>query len=157
MYKAMKVVFLEDVSVKEKKGDIRDVSDGYARNFLLPRGLALPATQGAVKAAEKITEERERKRVRQHEEYVALSKQIEGKELRFKGKSSLKGTLHGSITAADISDKLSQLINVDVDKKKIALKSSLHKVGTYEIDVVFARDATARIMVIVEGEAANEK
>ena len=51
----MKVVFLEDVSGKEKKGDIKEVSDGYARNFLLPRGLALPATQGAVKSAQKLT------------------------------------------------------------------------------------------------------
>ena len=79
----MKVVFLEDVSGKEKKGDIKEVSDGYARNYLLPRGLALPATQGAIKAAQKIAEERERKRARQHDEYVELAKQINGKELQF--------------------------------------------------------------------------
>ena len=79
----MKVVFIEDISAKEKKGDIKEVSDGYARNYLLPRGLALPATSGAVKAAEKISQERERKRVRQHDEYVELAGQIEGKELTF--------------------------------------------------------------------------
>lgn len=147
----MKVVFLEDVSAKEKKGDIKEVSDGYARNFLLPRGLALPATQGAIKSAQKIAEERERKRVRQHEEYVELAKQVNGKELRFKGKASSKGTLHGSITTADIADQLSRLINVEVDKKKIALKGSLHQVGSYDVDVVFAKDAVARINVIIEG------
>lgn len=147
----MKVVFLEDVSAKEKKGDIKDVPAGYARHYLLPRGLALPATEGAVKAAEKLAGDRERKRARQHDEYVELAGQINGKELRFKGKSSAKGTLHGSITSADIADKLSDLINVDVDKKKIALKNSLHKVGEYEVDVVFARDAVAKIKVIVEG------
>lgn len=148
----MKVVFLEDVSAKEKKGDIKEVSDGYARNFLLPRGLALPATQGAIKSAKKIAEERERKRVRQHEEYVELAKQVNGKELRFKGKASSKGTLHGSITTADIANQLSRLINVEVDKKKIALKGSLHQVGSYDVDVVFAKDAVARINVIIEGE-----
>ena len=147
----MKVVFLEDVSGKEKKGDIKEVSAGYARNYLLPRGLALPATQGAVKAAQKITEERERKRARQHEEYVELAKQINGKELKFTGKASSKGTLHGSITTADIADQLSRSINLDVDKKKIALKGSLHKVGSYEVDVVFAKDAVAKITVIIEG------
>jgi len=149
----MKVVFLEDVSAKERKGDIKEVSNGYARHYLLPRGLALSATAGAVKAAEKLTSDRERKRVRQHDEYAELAKQINGKELRFKGKSSAKGTLHGSITTADIADKLSDLINVDIDRKKIALKTSLHKVGNYEVEVVFNKDAAAKIMVIIEGEA----
>ncbi|MCX5996662.1 MAG: 50S ribosomal protein L9 [Chloroflexi bacterium] len=147
----MKVVFLEDVSAKEKKGDIKEVADGYARHYLLPKGLALPATTDAVKTAEKLVSDRERKRARQHDEYVELAGQINGKELRFKGKSSARGTLHGSITSADIADRLSDLINVDVDKKKIALKNSLHKVGEYEVEVVFARDAVAKIKVIVEG------
>jgi large subunit ribosomal protein L9 len=150
----MKVVFIEDISAKEKKGDIKEVSNGYARNYLLPRGLALPATSGALKAAEKISQARERKRVRLHDEYAELAKQIEGKELRFKGKASSKGTLHGSITSADIADRLSSLINVDIDKKKIALKNSLHNIGEYEIDVVFTRDATAKIKVVIEREAA---
>ncbi len=147
----MKVVFLEDVSAKEKKGDIKEVSDGYARHYLLPKGLALPATAAAVKTAEKLVGDRERKRARLHDEYVELAGQINGKELRFKGKSSARGTLHGSITSADIADRLSDLINVDIDKKKIALKNSLHKVGEYEVEVVFARDAVAKIKVIVEG------
>jgi large subunit ribosomal protein L9 len=148
----MKVVFLEDVSAKEKKGDIKEVSAGYARNYLLPRGLALPATQAAVKTAQKISEERERKRVRQHDEYVELAEKTNGTELKFKGKASSKGTLHGSITTADIADQLSRSIKVDVDRKKIALKGSLHNVGTYDLDVVFAKDAVAKIVVVIEGE-----
>jgi len=150
----MKVVFLEDVSAKEKKGDIKEVTDGYARHYLLPRGLAIPATEGAVKSAQKLTDERERKRKRQYDEYVELARQIDGKELKFQGKSSAKGTLHGSITSADIAAKLSDLINVEIDKKKIALKSTLHKVGSYEVDVVLAKDATAKIAVIIEEKAA---
>jgi large subunit ribosomal protein L9 len=116
--------------------------------------LALPATPGAVKAAEKIVQERERKRERMHEEYVELAKQIEGKELVFKGKASSKGTLHGSITAADVADRLSHLVNVDIDKKKISMKSSLHNVGEYDVQVIFSKDATAGIKVIIEREAA---
>ena len=150
----MKVVFIEDVSIKEKKGDIKEVSNGYARNYLLPRGLALPASAGAVKAAEKISQERERKRVRLHDEYIELARQIEGKELRFNGKASSKGTLHGSITSADIADRLSNLVNVDIDKKKVALKNSLHNIGEYEVEVIFSRDATAKITVIIERETA---
>lgn len=150
----MKVVFLEDVSAKEKKGDIKEVSDGYARHYLLPRGLAIPATEGAVKSAQKLADERERKRKRQHDEYVELARQIEGKELRFTGRSSAKGILHGSITAADIAAKLSDAVNVEIDKKKIALKGSLHKVGRHEVEVVLARDAAAKINVIIEEKAA---
>lgn len=150
----MKVVFLEDVSAKEKKGDIKEVSDGYARHYLLPRGLAIPATEGAVKSAQKLADERERKRKRQHDEYVELARQIEGKELRFTGRSNAKGILHGSITAADIAAKLSDAVNVEIDKKKIALKGSLHKVGSHEVEVVLARDAAAKINVIIEEKAA---
>ncbi len=148
----MKVVFIEDVSHKEKRGDIKEVSDGYARNYLLPRGLALPATPGAIKSAEKIAQEREKKRAREHGEYVELAGQIEGKELHFKAKSSARGTLHGSITAADIAQELSKLANVEVDRKKIALKGPLHKVGEHEVDVIFSRDAMAKIKVIIEVE-----
>lgn len=150
----MKVVFLEDVSQKEKKGDIRDIADGYARHYLFPRGLAIPATEGAIKSAQKLTEERERKRKRQHDEYVALAGQIDGKELKFTGKSSSKGTLHGSITSADIAAKLSDLVNVDIDRKKIVLKGNLNKIGSHEVDIVLTRDATAKVNVVIEGEAA---
>lgn len=150
----MKVVFLEDVSSKDRKGDIKEVSDGYARNYLLPRGLALAATPSAIKAAQKLTEERERKRERQHDEYVELARQIEGKEITFKAKASSKGTLHGSVTTAEIAASLSDLVNVEIDRKKIAMKTPLHKVGRHEVEVVFSRDATARIVVIIEGESA---
>ena len=150
----MKVVFLEDVSTKDKKGDIKEVAEGYARNYLIPRGLALPATPSAIKAAQKLTEERERKRARQHEEFVELAGRIEGKELKFKAKASTKGTLHGSVTTADIAAQLSDLVNVEIDRKKIALKTPLHKVGAHEVDVVFAKDASAKITVVIEGESA---
>lgn len=146
----MKVVFLQDVSAKEKKGDIKEVADGYARNYLIPRGLAIVATEGAVRSAQKIAEIRERKRKRLHDEYLEMARQIDGKELKFQSKASPKGTLHGSITSADIAARLSELVNAEIDKKKIALKSSLHKVGSYEIDVILAKDAVAKIRVTIE-------
>lgn len=146
----MKVVFLQDVSAKEKKGDIKEVADGYARNYLIPRGLAIVATEGVVRSAQKIAEIRERKRKRLHDEYLEMARQIDGKELKFQSKASPKGTLHGSITSADIAARLSELVNAEIDKKKIALKSSLHKVGSYEIDVILAKDAVAKIRVTIE-------
>ncbi|MDD5313162.1 MAG: 50S ribosomal protein L9 [Dehalococcoidia bacterium] len=153
----MKVVFLDDVSAKEKRGDIKEVSDGYARNYLLPKGLAMPATPSAIKAAKKITEERERKRARQQEEYVELARQMEGKELRFKAKASAKGTLHGSVTTADIADRLSKLMNAEIDKKKIELKNPLHTIGTHEVEIVLVKDAVAKILVIIEEETDQQE
>lgn len=152
----MKVVFLEDVSQKERRGDIREVSDGYARNYLIPKGLAIPATPSAIKSANKIAEERERKRKRQHDEYIELARQIDGKELRFTAKASSKGTLHGSVTTTDIAAQLSNLINVEIDKKKIALHGPLHKIGTHEVEIVLAKDAVAKISIIIEEEAENK-
>jgi large subunit ribosomal protein L9 len=146
----MKVVFLQDVSAKEKKGDIKEVADGYAKNYLIPRGLAIVATEGAVKSAQKIAEIRERKRKRQHDEYLEMARQIDGTELKFQSKASPKGTLHGSITSADIAARLSDMVNAEIDKRKIALKSSLHKVGTYDVDVALAKDAVAKIKVTIE-------
>lgn len=150
----MKVVYLEDVSAKEKKGDIREISDGYARNFLIPKGLAIPATESSVRAAKKIAEDRERKRARQCNEFVELAKKINGKELVFKAKASAKGTLHGSVTAADIAEQLTKMTNAEIDKRKVALKAPLHKTGLYEVKIVLMKDAVAEIKVIIEGEAA---
>ena len=150
----MKVVYLEDVSAKEKKGDIREISDGYARNFLIPKGLAIPATESSIKAAKKITEEREKKRARQYNEFVELAKEMNGKELFFKAKASTKGTLHGSVTAADIAERLTKIMNAEIDKKKVALKAPLHKIGLHEVKIVLMKDAIAEVKVIIEEETA---
>jgi large subunit ribosomal protein L9 len=148
----MKVVFLKDVSSKGKAGEMREVADGYARNFLFPKGLALPATEGAVKTAKVQAEEKSRHRARLHEELSELAKLIDGKEIHFKARAGENGKLHGSITTGDIAEKLSSLVNVDVDKKKIELDEPLRQIGSHEVSIGFSKDVGAKVKVIIEEE-----
>jgi len=148
----MKVVFLKDVSTKGKKGEIRDVANGYARNFLFPRGLAMPATAGALKAAKTQSEEKSQHQTRQQEEINELIQQLEEKELHLKARAGAKGRLHGAITSADIAHGLSQLVNIEIDKKKIELDKPLHHLGSYEITIILAKGSEARIKVVIEEE-----
>ncbi len=146
----MKVVFLKDVSSKGKAGEIRDVADGYARNFLFPRGLALKATADAMKRAQDQAEGKIRRQERKHEELSEQAKQVEGKELHFKAKAGEKGRLHGSITAANVAEKLSELVSLEIDKKKVILKEPLRQLGEHEVTIGFSREIEAKIKVVIE-------
>ncbi len=147
----MKVIFVKDTP-KGKKGEVRDVADGYARNFLIPRGLALPATPAATKAAQMQSEEKAQREAREREEMSRIIQQLEGKELYFKAKVGAKGRLHGAITNAHIADKLSQLTGFEIDKKKVKLDEPLHHPGNYDVLVKLAANWEAKIKVLVEEE-----
>jgi large subunit ribosomal protein L9 len=152
----MKVVFLEDVVNVAKAGDIKDVADGYGRNYLLPKKLALISRPGAVNQVKAQIEARA-----ETEKWKKLAAEIEGKELTFKVKMGAKDRMHGSITAANIATELKAAIGQDVDKRKIELAESIKMLGTYDIVVKLAKDFEPKIKVIVvakeaEAEAAKE-
>jgi large subunit ribosomal protein L9 len=148
----MKVIFLQDVSTKGKQGEIKDVADGYARNFLFPRKLALPATPKAMKEAQARMEENKKKRERHQTELGQLAKRLEGTVLNFKAKAGEKGRLHGSITAADIAGKLTEIVGTEIDKKKIELDEPLRNLGTHEVVLGFAGGIEAKISIVIEEE-----
>jgi large subunit ribosomal protein L9 len=151
----MKIVFLKDVSSKGKAGEIREVADGYARNFLFPKGLALPATQEAIKSAKAKAEEKARHQLHLQEELSELAKLIDGKEVYFKARAGEKGQLHGSITSADIAKELSKLADVEIDKKKIELDEPLRHLGSHEVKINFLKEVEAKVQVIIEEEKAK--
>lgn len=151
----MKVIFLRDVP-KGKKGEIKDVADGYARNFLIPRGLALPATPAAIKEAQGWIERKAEREARQREELSRIAQAITGRELHFKVKTGVKDRLHGSITSAQIADELSRLTGFEVDKKRVVLKEPLHHFGTYDVTVSLAKGLNAKICVVID-EDRSEK
>ena len=152
----MKVVFLQDVSVKGKKGEISEVADGYARNYLFPQGLAVPATPAAIKVAKTQSEERAQRQVRQQEELGELIERLEGKELHFKVRAGVKGRLHGAVTSADIAAELSQLVDFEIDKKRVGLDEPLHHLGSYEIAISLGTGSEAKIKVVIEEEIGND-
>lgn len=153
----MKVIFLQDVSTKGKQGEIKEVADGYARNFLFPRKLALPATPAAMKEAQARMEENKKKQERHMAELGQLAQRLEGTELSFKAKAGEKGRLHGSITASDIAGKLAEIAGTEIDKKKIKLDEPLRTLGAHEVVVSFTGNVEAKISVLIEEEKAENE
>jgi large subunit ribosomal protein L9 len=148
----MRVVLIEDIPGSGKAGEIREVSTGYARNFLLPRGLALAATPGLVKEVEARLHRKQSEESVDREQLVELAQKIEGQELRFRARIGAGDRLFGSITAGDIAEELSKSIGSEVDKKKIDLEKPLRQTGIHEVAVKLAGDLKPQITVIIEEE-----
>jgi large subunit ribosomal protein L9 len=150
----MKVIFLKDAP-KGKRGEVKEVADGYARNFLLPKGLALPATPSAIKAAKVLSDEKAESQARQREGLGRIAQELEGKELHFKAKAGAKGRLHGAITTASIADELSRLTGFEIDKKKVELEEPLHHVGSHDVMINLGTGTEAKIKVVIEEETTQ--
>jgi large subunit ribosomal protein L9 len=144
----MKVIFLKDAP-KGKRGEIKEVADGYARNFLFPKGMASPATSSAIKAAKVLSDEKAESQARQREELNRVVQEMEGKELHFKAKAGAKGRLHGAITTANIADELSTLAGFEIDKKRVELEEPLHHLGSHDVIINLGTGTEAKFTVKV--------
>lgn len=147
----MRVVFLQDVPKVAKAGEVKEVAAGYARNFLIPRKLALLARPQVLSqlGTREITEAKE------DTELMALAQQIEGKEVSIKAKAGAKDRLYGSITSADIASELSKSTGLVIDKRKIEMEEPLRQLGNYEVVIRLAKDIVPRIRVSVTEEEAK--
>jgi large subunit ribosomal protein L9 len=152
----MKVVLLKDVSGKGKAGEIKEVSKGYAKNFLLPQGLALLATPAVIKQVESRLEREKLEESIDRDKLIELAQQIEGKAIQFKARMGAGEHLFGSITAADVAEELSRAIGSIVDKKKIDIEKPFHQTGSYEVAVKLTSDIKPKITVVIEEEAEKE-
>lgn len=142
----MKVILKADVKGSGKKGDILEVSDGYAKNFLLKRGLAEPATASGINAAEQKKTAEAFHREEYAKEQRAIAERLGGTEVTVPIRTGKNGKVFGSVTTEKIAAALSEL-GFDVDKKKIATKEVLKNVGTYEAEVRFMEGVLAKIKV----------
>lgn len=146
----MKIILLQDVKGQGKKNDLLEVNDGYARNFLIKKGLAVEATATRInelnqrKNADAYHKEEELKAMR------ALAKEIDGKTFGLKIKVGQTGKVFGSVTAADVSEGLKEA-GYDIDKKKIVLESPIKTVGVYQLVLKLAEGVSAKINVEVKG------
>ncbi|MBI2288126.1 MAG: 50S ribosomal protein L9 [Chloroflexi bacterium] len=150
----MKVIFLEDVPSVAKVGDIKEVADGYGRNFLLPRKLALLAEPQVVKSFAEQLKVKALSQAQTEAELVELANQLNGKEIVLEAKAGSKDRLYGSITAADIAAELEKTTGLSIDKRKIELGELIHQVGNYEVAIRLAKDIVPKIKVTVSGKAA---
>lgn len=148
----MKVIFLKDVFGKGKGGEVKEVAEGYARNFLLPQGLALAATPTVIKQVEsKLPKERGQESLDQAK-LAELAGLIEGREIHLQARIGAGDRLFGSITAADIAEELSQVIGSFIDKRKIDIDKPLRQVGSHGVVVKLTKGLEPRITVVIEPE-----
>lgn len=149
----MKVVFLKDISGKGKTGEIKEVTKGYARNFLLPQGLAVVATPVAIKQEELELRRGKIQETLDKAKLIELAEQIEGQEIHFQTRVGAGDRLFGSITAAEIAEELSRTIGFSINKRKIDMGEPLHQAGSHELTIKLAEDLKPRIKVIIEKKA----
>jgi len=147
----MRVIFLQDVPQVAQAGQVKEVADGYARNYLIPRKLAALAHPQAVSQVETKTQKME---ARLTAELKELASQLEGKEVSLKAKAGAKERLYGSITSADIATELNKTTGLDVDKRKIELEEPIRQLGSYEIAIRLGKDIVPKIRVTVTEEEA---
>ncbi|RLC94190.1 MAG: 50S ribosomal protein L9 [Chloroflexi bacterium] len=148
----MRVVFLENVPNVARAGEEKEVADGYGRNFLLPRKLALLATPSARRAAELEVRKRQERQERFAAELGILAQQLEGHVLTFKAKVVEEERLYGSIRDSNIAEELSRLTGLEIERKQVELEEPIRQLGEYEVTVRFGKDLAATIKVIVAQE-----
>ena len=146
----MKVILLQDVKGQGKKGQLIDVSDGYARNFLLPRKLAQEATADNINTMKMNDKAMQEKRQREREQALALSKELKEMTLVVTAKGGGAGRLFGSVTNAEISDALTKQKNIQLDKRKIVLDEPIKNVGTYTVRCKLGYEVTAELRVEIK-------
>jgi large subunit ribosomal protein L9 len=151
----MEVILLQDVEKVGLRGDVVDVARGYARNFLLPRKLAEPASPARVAELEKRASLRARQEASTFDQARELADRIEKTELRFDVKAGPTGSLFGSVTATDLADELWKVAKIRVDRRKIDLADRIKKVGRYEVPVELFTDVTATVTTLVFRRAAS--
>ena len=153
----MKVVFLEDVPNVAKAGDIKEVADGYSRNYLIPRKLAVPATSSELKKVEVLRATGARREAKTEKEAEAFAKTLQNITVVIRMRAGTKDKLYGSVTGADIAREIKKLTKQDVDKRKIELPEPIRELGIYEVSVKLSKDVTATVNVVVEQESELEK
>ncbi len=146
----MKVVLKQDVKSIGKKDELHEVSDGYARNYLLPRGLAVAADAAAVNEVRTKAAAVEHHAAEELAAAQALAKKIGGKTIALKAKAGQNGRLFGSITAKDIAEALGREVGEPIDKRKIVLDGEIKNFGSYEVEVKVYPKVTAKLTVRVE-------
>ena len=153
----MKVLLLKDVYKLGRAGDIKKVADGYGRNFLIPQGLAVLATAGALKQVEKIRSQAEVRRTEQNSELKDLAAQINGLILVFHAKAGETGKLYGSITTQDVATAIQEKVRYEVKKQQIDMQP-IRTLGEYTVHVRLTMDLVPEVKILVhrEGEALEE-
>ena len=146
----MKVILLADVKGTGKKGELHEVSDGYARNFLLPKKLAKEATADNINTMRMTDKANAEKRQKEREEAFAISQRLKEVTVVVKAKGGGAGRLFGSVTTQEIADALKKQENISIDKRKIVLDEQIKTVGLYTVKCKLGYEITAEMKLKIE-------
>jgi large subunit ribosomal protein L9 len=153
----MKVVLRKDVDKLGEKGSVQTVSDGFGRNYLIPQGLAVLATPGELKVVAENARVREQKIARQEKQLQTLADSINGRRLEFVARAGEGGRLYGSITPADIAERLSTAVGQEIDRRKIVLPEPIRTVGEHTVAVHLVGKLRPQVTVSVHGEVDEDE
>ena len=145
----MKVVFLEDVSGVAQGGDIKEVKNGFARNYLIPKNLAVPATHNALQRVARIAKESESTRLTTLTDMRALAEALNKVQVNVEMRAGTSGRLYGSVTNAIIAEQLSELVGQEIDRRTIMLAEPLRELGIFEIGLRIHPEVDAGVKVVV--------
>ena len=151
----MQVILLQDIEKVGLRGEVVDVARGYARNFLVPRKLAEPASPARVAELQKRAAQRARQEAGTFEQARDLEAVLEQAELRFEVKAGPTGSLFGSVTPTDLADEIWRVAKVRVDRRKIGLGDPIKKIGRYEVPVELFTDVTVDVKTVVVPEGGE--
>ena len=146
----MKVILLQDVKGKGKKGQMLEVSDGYARNYMLPRKLAVEATADAMNTKKMTDKAAQEKAARERAEALEVSRKLREMTLVVTAKGGGSGRLFGSVTNQEIADVLKAKTGIELDKRKIVISETIRNVGTYTVQCKLGYEITAPLTVKIE-------
>lgn len=149
----MKVILRDDVTNVGRKGDVVDVADGYARNYLVPKGLALRATGGAMAQAEAMRRSREVREIRDRESAEEVARRLSPSVIRITARAGAEGRLFGSVTAADLAEAVEAQTGIALDRRRVHLDDPIKSVGSHEVAVRLHTDVEARLQVEVIASA----
>ncbi len=148
----MKVILIQEVENLGPAGKTVEVSDGYGRNYLIPRKLAVLATPSAIKHYEILRKKAEQKLAKEHDQLKALAEKIQAMEIAIKVEAGESGKLYGAVTSADIAEAIRAKAGIEIDRRKIGLDEPIKTVGDYEIPIKFLSGIEAKLKLRVEAQ-----
>jgi large subunit ribosomal protein L9 len=145
----MRVVFLEDVPGVAQGGDVKEVKNGFARNYLIPKSLATPATHNALQRVQKLSRHADVTRVKRLEDMRELASEIEGAQIEVEMRAGSTGRLYGSVTSAIIAEQLGEVTEREIDRRTVDLEEPIRDLGEYGVTVSLHPEVRAGISVLV--------
>ena len=145
----MKVILRADVDKLGRKGDVLDVSDGYGRNYLVPKGLALKATEGAIAQAAAMRRARDVKEARDRASAEEVARKLTPVVIRIPARAGAEGRLFGSVTSVDVAEAVATQTGITIDRRRVHLEDPIKSLGTHEVAVRLHTDVEARLSVEV--------